>query len=262
MSVLLNSYPPNVEWTPKSVSGLIHWSSADTFGLNDGNRITTWRDLSGNNNHATASAGEYYITYREGYRTFSESGFTSGKPYSGFWPEYYTGNICHMSFGNILSACTASTIFVSINVSTRQNFLPAPGQLYHLGLWEGTLFPNVDYRIHETFGSTTTHITTAPIPNIGFYWRTYIVTTKANEYKMYLDGSLIYSSGVNTVSFPSNFQVGQNVRGDIYTNPWPNYAQMYPYFNGGIRVFGLYNKALSTSEVSALNIYLRRYCII
>lgn len=259
MNTLVNPYifENVVEWHPRDISGLIHLSIAERLGLDDGDEIDTWTDLSGNGNDAV-SIGSTPVIYREGYNTFVESGVTTGKPFSGFFPSNSTLP-CIFSFGNILSALTAATVFIVVNVTTRGWLQPVPRQEYHLGLWQGTFFPYSDYKIRETFGSTTTHATTSPVSNLGFYWRSYIVTTKASEYKMYLDGTQIYTSGTNTVSFPAEFKFGQNTEGDTYTWPWPNAYTIYPYFWGGIRVFGLYNKALSASEVTFLHNYLKEY---
>jgi len=47
---------PGGGFSPKAIPGLVFWADASYItGLNDGDSVTTWNDLSGNDNHATQS---------------------------------------------------------------------------------------------------------------------------------------------------------------------------------------------------------------
>ena len=52
-------------WTPASIAGLQLWLDASQItGLNDGDAVATWSDLSGNGNHATQATASKRPTYQ------------------------------------------------------------------------------------------------------------------------------------------------------------------------------------------------------
>lgn len=58
-------------WTPASIAGLQLWLDASQIvGLNDGDAVATWSDLSGNGNHATQAT----VSKRPTYQTNEQNG--------------------------------------------------------------------------------------------------------------------------------------------------------------------------------------------
>jgi hypothetical protein len=56
---------PGAAWTPRSIASLQLWLDASQItGLNDGDAVTTWADLSGNGNDATQATGSKKPTYQ------------------------------------------------------------------------------------------------------------------------------------------------------------------------------------------------------
>src|SRR3990167_5696375 len=55
----------NLEWAPTDLSNLLLWLDASQItGLNDGDAVASWTDLSGNGNHATQSTAAAKPTYK------------------------------------------------------------------------------------------------------------------------------------------------------------------------------------------------------
>ena len=56
-----------VAWNPTNIAGCVLWLDANQItGLNNGDPVATWSDMSGNGNDATQAVGANQPTYRTG----------------------------------------------------------------------------------------------------------------------------------------------------------------------------------------------------
>lgn len=231
ISKIIGMTKPTGGWTPGSVSGLIHLCQIQDLALSDGDLISAWTDSSGNGNNGSAS-GTARPTYKTGITA-------SGKAVARF-----EGSNNVITFSNFISSLTAGTLFLVIKIDNDPPAGASTSGCWNLGTApQSSHFPYSDGNIYEAFGTTARKTVGNPTPSLSSAFRTYIVTSKASEYKVYLDGSSIYSTATNTVGFPSSsITLGANLSSHK--------------LDGDIAVFGLYNSALSSSDVASLHSYL------
>lgn len=214
-------------FSPTQITGLWTWLAADAItGSSNGATLNQWNDQSGNDRHAVLGAGT--PTY--------QTNVVNGLPVVRFngTDSYYTLPS--------MAALTAGTAFVVI----KRNLDP-PIDGNKTGLWtmgtdtQPTAWPWTDGIIYEEFGTTARKTTVNPTPSLAS-WRLYMVRSAANDWSSYLDGTSLFSTGTNTVGFPSAPRLGAHTATFL--------------FDGDIAEFLLYSTAVSAADRDSIEAYL------
>ncbi len=225
---------------PLSIAGCRLWLDAGSLGNPpDGQPISTWWDQSGNAHHL-ADMGEPFVS-----PTFLNSA-VNGRPavhFSGAWQAL----ACSV---NVVSGLSAATIFV---VLAADSDTPGEGAS---GLWEWTTYtgqppdgarhPSPDGDIYESFGSSVQRGPITP-PTSLTAWHCYSVVAAAADWRNYLNGSLLWTTGANVVKWvPNHIALGYSAHSE---GIW--------FFGGSVAELLLYGSALSTGDRQAVEQYLQ-----
>ncbi|MCE2895087.1 MAG: hypothetical protein LW721_11645, partial [Flammeovirgaceae bacterium] len=199
------------------------WLRADRLtGFINGDQVNTWTDQSGNLNNATGVNGPTYVLNG-----------SAGLPSINF-----NGTNQHYTVSS-LAALTQGEIFL---VSKINNDPPAAGQsgLWRLGNSANTHYPWVDGNIYDEFGtnSTKNNIAAPPLNQL----RIYNVRSAAGNWANRLDGSALFSTGSNTVSFSATPWIARNAASN--------------YFDGTMSEIILYNTVLNSAQRNIVENYL------
>ncbi len=123
-------------WTPASIAGLQLWLDASQIaGLNDGDAVATWTDLSGNSNNATQATASKQPTYQtnevngrpavqtDGVDDFIRSTFATSQPFTRFsvWSVSLPGG------NHVLGGVTANVALYCPGANNVQEFAGALG---------------------------------------------------------------------------------------------------------------------------------------
>lgn len=122
-----------------------------------------------------------------------------------------------------LSALSEATVFIVVKVM-------ASNGMWTLGTGSGTYYPySGDGKIYDDFGSTTRK--DAIVPGISLSGaHLYCVRTKAGEWTARINGVQVYTTGTNTVGFPSACQLGYNTS----SGTWQGVVGRFKLFNSGL----------------------------
>jgi hypothetical protein len=202
-------------------------------------------DESGNGNNGTVN-GATLTTDRLGNAN-SAYGFTGTTNNT----EVITGSCSNFPSGN--SPKTISVWYYANNILTQQQLLGYGGG----GCGDSYIMnfnnQNVPAGVYEIQGHCTNFqtYTNTPTP-YNNYWHNIILTHDGSVFKFYNDGVLVSTSPTNTTNITTTsklFCFGK----EVYTNGLSAYYQDgIPGFNGKLDDIGVWNRALTQLEISAL----------
>ncbi len=204
------------------------WLKADAItGLNDGDRVTTWIDSSGNSRDATQSVAADKPTYK--------INIINGKPVV----RFAAANTEFMNLPNFLTGFGAGEIFLVVKLN---NDPPVTGSG---GIWDfgsdaaSSHYCFDDGFIYDEFATTARKGTVNPTPSLAA-WRLYNVSSQANEWTSRLDGTQIFTTATNTVGWSTTPKIG----GETF------------FCDGDIAELILYSTVLSTADRTAVKTYI------
>lgn len=214
---------------PTAISGCKLWLKGDDAATGS---ITTWPDASGQGNDATAFGAPTGVdTVVNGHKIVRLNGTS----------DYF-------SLPNLLSGATAGTAFIVVKIDSDPPSNPV--QTGHpMGVFgtdnDASHYPYTDGTIYHDFG-TTSRKDFNPTPSLAS-WRVYGVMSASADWRAYLDGTLVFSTGTNTVAFGATPLIGHDSRiaGGNYT-----------YTDGDIAEVIIYNSALTTLRREQVETYL------
>ena len=192
------SFDPN--FTPSSIAGLLYWFKTNSLGLTNGSTVPQLTDYSGNNRHFVAktsgTVGTYSTNQINGLPAIKfihdGSGSTAtNTQYNG--PSFLTSSQGEI-FMVIKSPADPSTNNLK---NTYGYFGPDDGSSSH--------YPFTGAGdVYEAFGTSSRKlIPTANTPSSLTNWSLYNVSSRANEWIARLNGSSIFSTTSNSVSWRS-----------------------------------------------------------
>jgi len=220
-------------WTPDSLGSTLKlWWESDngTGGVSDGDKVSTWTDLSGEANDGTASG-----TQRPTYKTNQINSLPAVRFEASTFLEY-------LNIPNSFSALTEIQAFLVVKLEADP---PAAGA--YAGLWlfsstsTETLFPFTDNTIYDSFGSSARKTTVNPTPSLAS-WRLYSVTSKSGEWTSYLDGTQLYTTATNTVG--------------IGTAPVIGRSSASYWFDGDIAFFVICSPVITGTDLTNMKTYI------
>jgi hypothetical protein len=217
-------------FSPDDLAGLEGWWKADSLVLADGDPVATWTDSSGNGRDATQGTASLRPTYR--------TNVVNGLPIvrgdesddSLVLPDFLTG-------------FTAGTLFwvakVGADPPGGDNSAPA---LFFGSHGSDEHWPWTDGNIYYGFGSTVRHTVGDLATSLADAFRVWANISAASDWRVYLNGSLEFSTITNTVGFgttPTMFRAGTGAR-----------------FRGDVAEILVYSRALSDTERQQVEDYL------
>ncbi len=210
------------------------WLKADAItGLNDGDRVTTWIDSSGNSRDATQSVAADKPTYK--------TNILNGKPVV----RFAASNSEFMNLPDFLTGFSAGEIFIVVKLN---NDPPAVGDG---GIWNfgsdgiATHYCYIDGVVYDEFATTARKDTGNQTPSLAA-WRLYNISSQANEWTSRLDGTQVFTTATNTVGWTTSPTIGTSTVGAT-----PTY-----YCDGDIAELLLYSAVLSASDRTAVKTYI------
>jgi hypothetical protein len=182
-------------FNPRDIANLECWVKTDAISAGNNDTILNWSDLTTNRNDLIQNAPSLRPIFAAGTGTNTMFGratlYYDGARYQGF-----ANNPAWMS------AFTAATVFL---VQKLDNDPPGAASL--TGIWYmsgdsglNSHCPFTDGVIYDSFGTTVRKMTVNPTPSMTSP-RIYTVITAASDWRNYLDGVLLFSTGTNTVGW-------------------------------------------------------------
>ena len=170
---------------PDDIANLILWIDADQEAYGDGDPVNTMNDFSGaGNDFAEATNPPSFQTAEvNGQPVFQFDGTNDQVSRAQFDTDATAVE------GFMVIKCNADP---SVASQTPWDFGSSGFQTYYTVITSGDVF--------EHFGNDTWRSVGNPTPSLAS-WRLYNVWSAANDYNVNLDGSSIFSSGTNTVTF-------------------------------------------------------------
>lgn len=188
-------------FSPVDVGGLVLWLSAEAeTGYSDNDTITTWNDLSGNNNDATTAGAPKWRA--------------ATGPSSGPCIEFTASNQS-MTLPDLMNGEAAGEIFAWCRSTA--------ASVEH-GFWKfGTAgtnnhFPFADNLVYDDFGSTARKdaIGVGSGASQITSWCRVNTWSAASDWSMQVDESTVRSTGTNTVAWNSAPKIGSQSAGGAY----------------------------------------------
>jgi hypothetical protein len=186
------------------------WWKADAITASDNDAVATWPDSSGNARDLTSGTGIYKANIQNGLPIVR---------FDGVDDSYVVPD---------LSALTAGTVFIVVRVDN-----DPPGAAGQTGLWglgtdsNSTHFPYTDSVIYDQFGTTARKTTGDPTVSLSAGFVVYNAISAAADWRSYLNNTLHFSTGTNTVGFTFaprlGSDLGANVRLDGDVGEWVLY---------------------------------------
>lgn len=223
--------------SPLDIPGLVAWYSADAVtGLVDGDQMTTWQDLSGNNNHATGAAGGSGIKpkWRTGVTPgagpavqFTSAGSNFGGP--------STGDGYFDLPANLMGSAAAGEVLVTV----KQDSTASQNGLWWIQTesgYSGSHYP-FSGEVAEGFGRNGGQRKFTPTKPIS-EWRRYNVFSEPGLTQAFLDGEQEMSSTQGQVSWPADPRLGAT----------KSFGQVDLKFKGWIADFVIFNRKLTGTE--------------
>lgn len=215
---------------PRDISGLVLWLSADAVtGLSDNTQMTSWSDLSGVGNNATA-IGVTKPKWR------SSAGTTGGPAVEFLNDGYFT-------LPNLLSGATAGEMMMSVRHNTGNTGSWAFGA--GTGNDDEAHYPYAG-AVYESFGLATGQRKNFTPSMAISSWRRYDVWVAANDFSASLDETSQVTSSTATVAWTSTPAIGAG-RKD---------SNIDMRFSGWISCFLVYSRKLTTTERADLATWL------
>jgi hypothetical protein len=187
------SYGPRFD--PSQVADLVRWYRPEGLaGYADDDPIDTWPDESSVNADATQ-----LLTARP----TKKDSIINGLPVARF-----DGLNDYFNIGD-LSSLTEGEVFMVVRVNVDPPEAGAQSGIWHLGTsGDASHYPFTDGNIYDSFGSTVRKTVGDPTPALSS-WRIVNVHSASNDWAFKIDGVTIFSTGTNTVSFPSSALLGR-----------------------------------------------------
>lgn len=216
---------------PRSISGLLAWYSAEyETAYADTDVMTSWTDLSGNSNHGTAVAGSGTAP-----KWRSAQGPSGGAAVE--FTKAASGG--RFTIPNVVSALTAAEVLVYL----KSGSAAVDQTLWHFSGTNSNAahYPFSNGLVYETWGKTSADRPSfTPTLSVDA-WRRYNVWSALNDWSASLDGVVQATDATNTVSLPTNPNLGLNLVGGRNS------------FGGFVSLFVLYDHKLTTTERSDLD---------
>jgi Big-like domain-containing protein/concanavalin A-like lectin/glucanase superfamily protein len=227
-------------FSPDDLAGLELWLAADAIvGPADADPVTTWEDESGNGRDATQETAGEKPTYR--------TGVLNGKPVV----RFDGGDLLEIT--PFFTGFTAGTIFTVVKIvadPTAGTIDGHPINIFGSDL-EHSFYPisgGVD--VYDTFGTTARKQLGDLTPSLAA-WRIYNAISAANDWRAYLDGTLVFSTVTNTVGWNDGavlpVLIGASRR---------SVAEGARTLDGDIAEIIMYSRALSDTERQQVEDYL------
>lgn len=217
---------------PVSSGLVLHHDAQAITGLNDGDTVDTWADESGNGHTAAKYAGTSPM-YRDGTTVEGINGHPAVRLGSSafFWYE----------LDYLLASATEGEVFAVLQCDAESGVYG----LWHWSASNASTHHPYGTTIYEAFGTATRKTCGAPgsILSLPHY---YNVISADGEYTVNINGSQLYTTATNTVSFLTSGGTGGFLgkSRDAY------------YFFGLIGELLIYDRQLSTAERAAVLSYL------
>jgi hypothetical protein len=227
-------------FSPDDLAGLELWLAADAIvGLADADPVTTWEDESGNGRDATQSTEAQKPTYR--------ANVLNSKPII----RFDGGDVLEIT--PFFTGFVAGTIFtvVKIVVEPTVGVLDAhPINAFGSDL-EHSFYPiSGDVFVYDTFGTTSRKVLGDPAPSLAA-WRIYNAISAANDWRAYLDGTLLFSTVTNTVGWNDGVVIPALIGASRRSA-----ADGARFLDGDIAEIIMYSRALSDAERQQVEDYL------
>lgn len=221
---------------PTDIAGSRLWLAADAItGLSDGDPVATWEDASAvGTNDATQATGADQPTY--------QTAELNSLPIVRF-----DGTSDYLALPNLMSGLSAGTAVYVAKCNTDPSASTATAGA-PLGDWGSAAAANhhpfTDGVIYDDFGSTARKTAGNPTASLAS-WHIYSVVSAASDWRDYVNGTALHSTGTNTVGWGSSPILGRSFSGTVYS-----------YFPGEIAEVVAYGSALSTADRQSLEGYL------
>jgi hypothetical protein len=218
--------------SPTDIAGCVVWLAADREAYADGDPVT---------NADNGGSGVDWTSLGGPTATYKTSITPTGKPVF----RFSTAN--NALYGPDLSAMTAASVFVVVKIVN-----DPPDSAAHAGLWllttdtNATYFPYIDSTIYDACFTSARKTTVDPTPSLSSAFRVYEVLSGSGDWRSYLDGVNLFTTGTNTVA--------------CYTIPALGYTSGVNYLQGDIAAFLIYDSVLSAGNRADVETYLtQRY---
>lgn len=225
-------------FAPTDIAGLALWLKADagTFQSSGGSAATSdadpvgeWQDQSGNARHLTQATGSVKPTLRLAVQ--------NGLPVIRF-----DGTDDFLEIPDFLTGFTAAEIFVVVKADADPAADAGTSGLWLLGTGN-THYPWTNGTIFDSFGSGAQQATDNPATTLAQF-NVYNVSSASGAWTNRLNGAEIFTTGTNTVSFPSGPRLGIS-------------AASAHWFDGDVGELVLYDSVLSAGNRSSVLAYLQ-----
>lgn len=200
-------------FNPPAKASLVYWLDASTISGSDGDLLSQWNDLSGNNNHATKGAGS------NSNRPILKKAIINGRAVVRFNAGGGTTN--YFDLPSAMGSPAAGELFVIARADADPSAAAlAVGMVTLCGT--GTVgdqaWPFTDGKAYETFGSNNNnHGSIVKTPSLSTGFHLHHVVAEASHYPVRIDGELYHDAGINTVSFASSHRhVGAAISASSY----------------------------------------------
>lgn len=237
--------------SPLDIPGLLVWYSAEELEGADGSQITTWKDLSGNKNHATGASGASGIKpiLRAAAGAaggpavhFTAAGASGGGPTIG--DGYFTLP------ANLMGTLAAAEIAMTVRqdaAATRTGLWSINGVVNNTGQFEGTHYP-WDGTVYDCFGLQNTDQRQSFAPSLAINtWRRYNVYSAPGDWQAFLDGVSQKTYALGTVTWNSDPLLGATSEANSLIDL---------KFQGWMGAVVIYNRKLTTTERADLDAWL------
>lgn len=233
MGVLVQTvrYPP-AAFVPTDVIGCALWLDGDdatTFTYSSGDLVSQWADKSGSVRHFGNTAN---------YPT-RVTGVVNGKAVVRFTRAGAT----YLHRANFASAFTAGEMFVVVSITTDPPVVYADTGLWKMsGSASNSHFPWVDGIVYDAWGTDVRKDTVNPTPALTSP-RLYNVRSASGAWSNHLDGTQLFSTATNTVSFGS-------------ADMWIGQSQGTYYLNGDIAEVIMYDNVIAAGDRTKVHDYI------
>jgi hypothetical protein len=215
-------------FSPSDIPGLKMWLKADALSLSNNDPVTSWTDLSGQNNHATQSSAGAKPTFKN----------------DGAFPVVRFNGTTNLLNIFDCSALNEAEIFIVLRVAN-----DPPADVAQSGLWtfgtdtNRTHFPYLDGNVYEQFGTTARKSVGNPTPDLSSAFRIYNAYSADSDYQVSLDKTPIFSTSSNTVGFTSTPLLGQSMP--------------FTFFEGDMREIVFFDHKLAGAQRTNMENYLQ-----
>lgn len=181
--------------SPSQLAGMLAWYKANEITGSDGDHVNL-TDASANGNDAVNGTSGFRPVLRTSfYNSLNVVEFISANLYALTTPDMFTGHAESCAF----------VVYRSTDTSNNR-------ALWNIGSQSGsnTLWPySGDGKIYDSYGSTTRHGGANPVDAMTG-WNIYYVSSKASEWIMRQNSSLLITDTTNTVGYDTTPTIGRD----------------------------------------------------